>query len=463
MRDRHTRDDSVLVDTGSGPPVAVVPGTLLIPDSQAERAASVLVAAGSRAQRRTSMVVRRPGFAEFVLPADEYAARAPTLDETPDETPDRTIAHGMATVRDVVTLRRAGVEAQPDHVLLGHGLVGMPMKGFPMKGFPMKGFPMKGFGEAGVDGLITGWISLTGSTGRPPARPGSTWPTSTDAPGSSLAEPAADPGAPVPHFDDASPLTVLVLDTGVPETSHLPGALSGLAPHAADDPDTPDLNADHLLDVQAGHGAFIAGIIGRLAPGCRIVARRVLSADGVARETEVADILREYAGEVDLVNLSMGTYTPFHPRVLEEAVRAIQTGDEGKGRAGVVVASAGNDGLPLPTFPASLPGVVSVGALDVDGPAAFSNHGPWVRACAPGTDVVSTFFSDFTSGTDEDVRAFDGWARWSGTSFSAPAVVAALALTIQREGVTAPESVERVVDAPGLLRLESMGTVVNIA
>ncbi|HEU4701597.1 MAG TPA: D-alanyl-D-alanine carboxypeptidase, partial [Conexibacter sp.] len=31
--------------------------------------------------------------------------------------------------------------------------------------------------------------------------------------------------------------------------------------------------------------------------------------------------------------------------------------------------------------------VLGVGALDDDGPAWFTNHGPWVQACAPGVDV----------------------------------------------------------------------------
>jgi hypothetical protein len=279
-----------------------------------------------------------------------------------------------------------------------------------------------------------------------------------------MAQPADDPGGPRPTFDDAAAVTILVLDTGVPERSHRPDSLAGLTPHANDDPDTPDHDSDGLLDVQAGHGAFIAGIIARLAPGVRVIVRRVLSADGVARETEVADVLRDYAGTVDLVNLSMGTYTPFHPWVLEDAVRAVQTGEgeAGDGRPAVVVASAGNDGVPVPTFPASLPGVVSVGALDEQGPADFSNFGPWVRACAPGTDVVSAFFDSVTSGSGDEALHFDGWARWSGTSFSAPTVVAALARAMTRESISAPLAVERVVDAPGLLRLGGLGTVVNI-
>ena len=81
-----------------------------------------------------------------------------------------------------------------------------------------------------------------------------------------------------------------------------------------------------------------------------------------------------------------------------------------------MVASAGNDGTCVPTWPAIVPAVVAVGALDsVDNPAVFSNFGPWVRAWARGTDVVSAFFDEVDA--DDPVPAFDDWAIWSGTSF----------------------------------------------
>ena len=70
----------------------------------------------------------------------------------------------------------------------------------------------------------------------------------------------------------------------------------------------------------------------------------------------------------------------------------------------VVVASAGNDATSRRTYPAALPGVVGVGALDGNRPAAFSNFGPWVDACAPAVDVVSTFF-DYVDDRDRGRRA----------------------------------------------------------
>ena len=135
----------------------------------------------------------------------------------------------------------------------------------------------------------------------------------------------------------------------------------------------------------------------------------------------------------------------------------------------VVVASAGNDGTCRPALPASLPGVISVGAIGPYGPAPFSNYGPWVRACAPGVDLCSTFFNGYEGslppnpdGTDPDNYA--GWALWSGTSFSAPVVTGALVRAMMADGkCSAQTAVERVVDAPSLMRIPTLGTVVNVS
>ena len=97
------------------------------------------------------------------------------------------------------------------------------------------------------------------------------------------------------------------------------------------------------------------------------------------------------------------------------------------------VAAAGNQATCRPYFPAGLNEVKGIGAVGAGGRAWFSNWGGWVDACAPGVDVVSTFFDfseDLALFPDLDElkpRAYKGWARWSGTSFSAPKVAAVLA------------------------------------
>lgn len=134
----------------------------------------------------------------------------------------------------------------------------------------------------------------------------------------------------------------------------------------------------------------------------------------------------------------------------------------------VVVAAAGNDGACRKKFPAAMAEVISVAALGPCGPAGFSNHGSWIDACAPGEDLVSEFFDHFdgayeaiVDGSVPDIDDFHGWAMWSGTSFSTPAVVAAIAEIIEADDCPAQVAVEQLLRRPGLLRLPDYGIVVN--
>jgi subtilisin family serine protease len=218
------------------------------------------------------------------------------------------------------------------------------------------------------------------------------------------------------------------------------------------------------LDPAAGHGTFIAGLVDQVAPGCDITVHRVLSTFGDGDEAGIVDCLDALVIDDPhhtIVNLSFGGYVLDHPYALARAIRHLQA------TGVVVVSSAGNDATCRPTFPAALPGVVGVGAIGPNGPAPFTNYGPWVRACAPGVDLLSTFFdhwngSDPTGANGQDPDAFVGWALWSGTSFAAPVVVGALARVMVEAGCTAREAVTRVVDAPALMRIPNLGTVVNV-
>ena len=218
--------------------------------------------------------------------------------------------------------------------------------------------------------------------------------------------------------------------------------------------------ADAYLDPVAGHGTFIAGIIEQLTPGCTISIRKVFHPEGdVSVSTLAPELwLLMLTAHPDIVNLSFGG-TGRSP-MLELVI------DHYHGQHGVVfVGAAGNEGSCVEQYPAALPTVIGVAALGPDGPAPFSNYGSWVDACAPGTDIVSSFFAEFNgamppiNGVDSD--DFKDWATWSGTSFAAPVVVAALAREMLVGQCKAAEAVERLVRAPHLARLPLMGTVVN--
>jgi hypothetical protein len=255
---------------------------------------------------------------------------------------------------------------------------------------------------------------------------------------------------------------IAILDTGTAGVD-APAALANMNLNPEVGGDRPDGDGDNYLDPVAGHGTFIAGIIEQLTPGCEFEIHDVLGGYGDGYESEIAETLAGLASappeeRPHFVNLSFGSYSPIGMEVLADAVAALH-------RVGVVVvASAGNDATCVPTYPAALPDVVSVGALDPDDrPAAYTNFGPWVRACTRGTDVVGLFFDGFNGAEPpvdgRDADHFRGLARWSGTSFAAPRVVAALAREV-KPGVSPRDAVRKLIDDEDLPRRWMLGTVV---
>lgn len=279
---------------------------------------------------------------------------------------------------------------------------------------------------------------------------------------------------------------VAVVDTGYPSAEHAAPFRSGSAGlfaregisvddtgavgGAIERPDVVENGGDGHLDPAAGHGAFIAGIIEHLAPGTRMHLHRAFHPEGDGSEWNIGrllDALRAEDPALDLLNLSFSGYVlDDEPQTfLGEAIARMQhEANAGPHGRKIVVAAAGNEATGRPTYPATYPGVIGVAAIGPLGPAPFSNFGPWVRACAPGVDLVSTFFTKFPGApnlTPDDPDHFDGWARWSGTSFATPVVVGALALQIQG-GLTTTQAVAQVIDAPGLARIPYYGTIVNM-
>jgi hypothetical protein len=281
---------------------------------------------------------------------------------------------------------------------------------------------------------------------------------------------------------DGPAIRVAVVDTGWPvaqsrldeeyngqggvTVSGNPGLENGkLGMNPGDASDEPDTDKDDYLDPVAGHGMFIAGLLLQYAPGVSVKVVSALTTYGDGNEWSISRKINELVRDAippHIINLSFGTYAAEKPDRLAEAITSATR------RGIVVVASAGNDGTSRPTYPAAYAGVVSVGALGPDGPATFSNWGEWVRASAPGVDVASGFwtFNGKTSGeAGGDADEYAGWALWSGTSFSAPIVAAALARELQaqehRGQIITHRAVDQVLDHPRLHRLPCFGTVIN--
>jgi hypothetical protein len=114
-----------------------------------------------------------------------------------------------------------------------------------------------------------------------------------------------------------------------------------------------------------------------------------------------------------VINLSLGSElrNPLLDRMIAYTI----------GSGCLVVAAAGNsrtEGSPL-EYPASLPHVLTVGAIDQAGqPAFFSSGSPYVDLVAPGVNIPVAVPATYAS---------TGYASFSGTSFSSPMVAGAAA------------------------------------
>lgn len=225
------------------------------------------------------------------------------------------------------------------------------------------------------------------------------------------------------------------------------------------------------LATHYGHGTFIAGVIRQNAPMAQVKMVRVMQSDGVAYESDLLTALRALVSlvtlaqagggagmMVDVISLSLGYFHEDGEVVSDELAAVL---DQLTALGVAIVAAAGNFATSRPFYPAafaprfaSKPGapLVSVGALNPNGSIAlFSDEAPWVTCYATGAAVVSTFpvtsvgaaQPDFSigqgrrQGLDGDDFA-SGFAVWSGTSFAAPAVAAALAVTMYRNGSADP-------------------------
>jgi hypothetical protein len=212
-------------------------------------------------------------------------------------------------------------------------------------------------------------------------------------------------------------VTVAILDTGIdPRHPLLRHAYAGgwdFVDHDADPTelrDGFDDDGDGNIDEAFGHGTHVAGIVHMVAPEARLLALRVLDADGRGDVVQIAAGVRwAVAHGAKVINLSLGTLS---------SSDALQHSLGDAENAGVIViTSAGNWGAETPVeFPARSSHVAAVAAVDANAePALFSSFGHIVALSAPGVGVRSTYPGG-------------GYRLWSGTSMAAPFVAGTAAL-----------------------------------
>ncbi len=263
-------------------------------------------------------------------------------------------------------------------------------------------------------------------------------------------------------------VVVAVLDTGIAYEDF------GVFAKAPDWGDTTFVQGYNVFDGSnhahddSFHGTHVASTISEatnnaigavgLAFQTSLMPVKVLRADGFGSFFGIAEGI-DYAvnfrqdGEnpVKVINLSLGG--DFESRAVKEAIDAATA-------AGIlVVAAAGNDGRDGVSFPASLPNVIAVGAVDASkGRATYSNFGEELDLMAPGGNldrddngdgrpdgVLQQTFSPRTAILEGRFDDF-GFFYVDGTSQATPHVAAVAALLFQ-QGITDPAAIRAALES----------------
>lgn len=213
-----------------------------------------------------------------------------------------------------------------------------------------------------------------------------------------------DAYAPYVSENSGGKVTIAVIDSGVKKLSAYSRMLRADGVNLVSD--GKDWSEDGLI-----HGSMIAGIIHDCVGdnNVDILPIRVVSSGNVADCSMIA-LGIHYAVErgAKIINLSLNFDDNEYVRYAIE--KAIAAGVR------VVVAAGNSHRLIDKVFPANVPGTIAVSGIDSGyALSASSNYGANISYCAPDTGVVCTAYPSMTR---------------KGTSFSAPMVASALALSM---------------------------------
>ncbi len=220
----------------------------------------------------------------------------------------------------------------------------------------------------------------------------------------------------------SSNVLVAVLDTGLSPTTEFEGRLVPGYNFVSNTPDTTD---DH------GHGTAVAGTIAANANNginvagvdwnCRIMPVKVLDSRNIGQYSWWAQgIDLAVARGAKIINLSAGGFSS-NSSLAAAITNAIAHGV-------IFVTITHNDASAI-RFPGTMPEVITVGATDpLDRHCGFSNFGPEIDLCAPGTNI-------YTVSQSGNIQS------WWGTSFAAPLVSGVCGLLASiRPSITSEEA-----------------------
>lgn len=208
-----------------------------------------------------------------------------------------------------------------------------------------------------------------------------------------------------------------------------------------------------------GHGTHASGIaaaatdnrtgIAGTAPRCRIMPIKALNAEGGGDGFGVATgVVWAVDNGAHIINLSLGGEAP--QETLERAIKYALA------RNVSVIVAMGNESTNALRYPASYPGVISVGSVDqTRNLSNFSNYGKWMSVVAPGSQILSTMpmQSVYMTSAEGYMNEYD---FMDGTSMAAPMVAGVVALMKSRHPNLTPaeikarlEGTARDLGAPG--------------
>jgi subtilisin family serine protease len=236
---------------------------------------------------------------------------------------------------------------------------------------------------------------------------------------------------------------VAVLDTGVDSTH--PDLVDKVIEHV--DPRTDPISVlapPRNFDTD-GHGTHCAAIIAAKNDGRGVV--------GLAYDAQILDVRIFVPGFIGLVPTARGIKYAVDrgAKVLSNSWGGVAYSqvlkaafDYALSRGVTVVAAAGNSYNTIWFRPASIAGIIAVGASTPHNTKVdFSTMGTWLSVSAPGVDVLSAVHTGIIQAGTGLPLLYD---YWSGTSMSCPHVSALAAMILEKHPTATPYQVKKLIE-----------------